>query len=229
MKQNATYKNITLSVIFTVLSYIVANAQYLLQAPNNSDEHNYQWFEASDTEMVLGTDSFLEVAERGVYFATYDGTLCGANATGYFIVTNCNSPFNEVTLDVTANVPANGTISWNPSLPGDQSRPTVIATQTVEKYTAIISKAGNDKALPNFTVVCINEAANLLDDMVTTDEDQSIVIPIFDNDSDLPTTSSIASTIGNTSTSTVAVLQSPKVLHMVYVKESCPLKSGLGM
>lgn len=191
LKHNLTYKSLFLSIAFALLGMVTSNAQYVLQAPNTTDETNYRWYEASDTSTVLGTDSFLEVTERGVYFATYDGTICGSNATGYFIVTNCNSPFNEVTLDVSNNVSPNATISWNPPLPGDQNRPTVIATQTVEKYTAIITKAGNDSALPNFTVVCINEAANLVDDVVSTDEDQSVIVPIYDNDSDLPTTGNV--------------------------------------
>ncbi len=191
LKHNLTYKSLFLSIAFALLGIVASNAQYLLQAPNSTDESNYRWYEASDTSTVLSTDSFLEVTQQGTYFATYDGTICGKNATGYFIVTNCNSPHNEVTLDVTANVPPNATISWSPALSGDQNSPTVIATQTYVKYTATITKAGNDNNLPNFTVVCINEAATLVDDVVTTDEDQSVIVPIYDNDSDLPTTGSL--------------------------------------
>ena len=86
-----------------MLGSLVVHSQFLLQAPDGSDENNYRWYEATDTSTVLGTNSFYEVTQPGVYFATYDGTLCGSNATGYFIVTNCNSPFNEVTLDVSPN------------------------------------------------------------------------------------------------------------------------------
>ena len=170
------------------------SAQFLLQAPNGSDESNYQWFEASDTATVLGTDFFLEVTAPGIYFATYDGTLCGSNATGYFIVTNCNSPFNEVTLDITANVPPSATVSWSPAVTGDQTQPTVIATNGVVRYTATITKAGNNISLPNFTVVCISEAADLMNDIATVDEDDSISIPIYDNDANLPTTGTLTTT-----------------------------------
>ncbi len=196
MDSKTTYKKLLLSFVVTLLGIVVSNAQYLLQAPNSGDEGNYRWYEASDTATVLGTDFFLEVAQQGVYFATYDGTLCGSNATGYFIVTNCNAPFNEVTLDITANIDlsSGATLSWNPAVTGDQTRPTVVATQTVTRYTATITKAGNSSSLPNFTVVCINEAANLVDDLVTTDEDVSVVVAIFDNDSDLPTAGSLTTT-----------------------------------
>ena len=59
--------------------------------------------EASDTNTILGTAFFFRSSRtRYCNFAKYDGTICGSNATGYFIVTNCNAPHNEVTLDVTA-------------------------------------------------------------------------------------------------------------------------------
>ncbi|OQD41812.1 hypothetical protein BUL40_14555 [Croceivirga radicis] len=163
------------------------SAQFLLQAPTDSDQNNFRWFEASDTNTVLGTDSFYEVTEPGVYFATYDGTLCGSNATGYFIVTNCNSPYNEVTLDVSQNVSSNATINWNnTSVSGTQ--PMVTATQDVERYVATITKANNSFILPRFTVVCMDQAAILEDDVAVVDEDDAVQIPIFDNDSELPDT-----------------------------------------
>jgi gliding motility-associated-like protein len=189
-----TYQILILSFVFTVLGITVSNAQFLLQAPNSGDENNYQWFEASDTGTVLGTDSFYEVTIPGVYFATYDGTLCGSNATGYFIVTNCTSPDNEVTLDITANVSATATVSWTPTLSGNQEQPTVIATETVERYVATIVKAGNSIELPRFTVVCLSAAATLVDDAIVVNEDDSVTIPIFDNDSDLPNTGTLTTT-----------------------------------
>ena len=171
-----------------MLSIFVTNAQFLLQAPTDSDQNNFRWYEASNTTTVLGTDSYYEVTQPGIYFATYDGTLCGSNATGYFIVTDCNNPNNEVTLDVTSNVPSNAaaTISWNPPVSGDQLRPMVIATDAVVKYTALVTKAGNTFSLPNFTVVCLPEAADLEDDLVTTDEEVPVIIDIYANDTDLP-------------------------------------------
>lgn len=197
MKQPFTYKSIILSLVFTLLGFVVSNAQFLLQAPNSTDENNYRWYEASDTSTVLGTDSFLEVTQRGVYFALYDGTLCGKNASSYFILTNCNSPYNEVTLDITDNtnnVSPSATLTWNPSVTGDQTRPIVIATESPVKYTATITKVGNSFDLPSFTVVCIFEAATLVDDVVTTDEDQSVIVDIYTNDSDLPTIGTLTTT-----------------------------------
>ena len=166
-------------------------AQYLLQAPNSSDENNYRWYEASDTGTVLGTNFFYEVSSPGVYFATYDGTICGKNATSYFVVTNCNAPENQVTLDVSQSVPAAAAISWSPSVSGDQLRPIVTASQSVALYIPTITKAGNTKNLPSFTVVCLQQSATLVDDFITVNEDEFIIIPIYDNDSDLPSSGTL--------------------------------------
>lgn len=169
-----------------LIGILAAQAQFRLEAPSSTDENNYRWYEASAPSTVLGTDFFYEVTQPGIYFATYDGTLCGSNATGYFIVTNCNNPDNEVTLDISASVPSDATVSWSPAIGGDPLAPMVISTDAVERYTATVNKAGNAKALPNFTVVCLQQAANLVDDMVSTDEDQPLVVDVFANDSDLP-------------------------------------------
>ncbi|SNR76308.1 gliding motility-associated C-terminal domain-containing protein [Maribacter sedimenticola] len=194
MKKIAIYKFIVLSIVTTVLGTLASHAQFLLQAPTDSDQHNFRWYEASDTSTILATDSFYEVTRPGIYFATYDGTLCGSNATGYFIVTDCNNPDNEVTMDITSNVSAAATVSWNPPLTGDQLRPMVIATDAVVKYTATVTKAGNTFSLPNFTVVCLPEAADLEDDIVTTDEEIPVNIAIYDNDADLPDVGSLTTT-----------------------------------
>jgi len=163
---------------------------------------------AQDTSTVIGTNSFLEVTEQGVYFATYDGTICGKNASSYFIVTNCNATFNEVTLNVQDNIDlstgatinwtaydlsTDAFITWNP-VGGSSTDPMIIATEIPIRYTATITKANNDSQLPSFTVVCIFEAAILVDDIATTDEDVSVVIDIYANDSELPTTGSLTTT-----------------------------------
>ncbi len=194
MKIIPIYRILFLSLVLTLLSSNWASAQFLLQAPNAGDETNYRWYEAQDTSSVLGTDFFYEVNTPGVYFATYDGTACGKNATSYFIVTNCNSPHNEVTLNISDNVPSGATINWSPAVSGDELQPTVTATQSVTKYTATITKVGNAISLPSFTVVCINEAAILEDDIVSTDEDESVIVDVFTNDSDLPATGTLTTT-----------------------------------
>ena len=186
MKSNTSYKSLFIGLCIFFAAVNMASAQFLLQAPNTGDEHNYQWYEASDTSTVLGTSSFYEATQPGVYFATYDGTLCGSNATGYFILTDCEAPNNQVILDISASVPSGATVSWTPALSGDQIRPTVTSTQTVMRYVATITKVGNSKELPRFTVVCMSQAANLMDDLVTVNEDASVIVPIFDNDTDLP-------------------------------------------
>ncbi|MEO0526582.1 MAG: gliding motility-associated C-terminal domain-containing protein [Bacteroidota bacterium] len=194
MKSINRYKHIFFSLVFLVLGCSVSHAQFLLQAPSSTDENNYRWYEASDVNTVLATTSFYEATAPGVYFATYDGTLCGSNATGYFILTNCNAPDNQVTLDITANVGATATVSWTPAVSGDPLRPVVTATQSVVRYTATLTKAGNTIDLPNFTVVCMAQAATLVDDFITVNEDESIVVPIYANDSDLPTTGTLIAT-----------------------------------
>ena len=187
MKPINIYRFLFITLVTIFFGAERASAQFLLQAPNSTDEHNYKWYEASDTTTVLGTDFFYEATASGIYFATYDGTLCGSNATGYFIVTDCKSPDNEVTLDISNTVSPSAAISWSPAVGGDQLRPTVIATESVVRYTATVTKAGNSFDLPNFTVVCLQQSSVLVDDFVTVNEDASVVVPIFDNDSGLPT------------------------------------------
>ncbi len=199
----STYKTLFLGIVFTMLGIGISQAQFLLQAPNSTDESNYRWYEASDTSTVLGTDFFYETSTPGVYFATYDGTLCGSNATGYFILTDCTAPDNQVTLDISANVSGSATVSWSPAVSGDPLSPVVTATTSVVRYTATLNKAGNSIALPNFTVVCLQQAATLVDDLVTTNEDESAIVDIFANDSDLPTTGSLTTT--NPTNGTVSI------------------------
>jgi gliding motility-associated-like protein len=203
LKRTVSYKKLFLSFVLTLLGIVASNAQFLLQAPNSSDENNYRWYEASDTNTVLGTDFFYEVTSPGIYFATYDGTLCGSNATGYFIVTDCNAPDNQVTLDISSNVTSGASVSWSPAVSGDQLRPVVTSTETVVRYTATVTKVGNAVSLPNFTVVCLQQAATLVNDVVDTDEDVSIVVDIYDNDSDLPTTGTLTTT--NPTNGTVSI------------------------
>ena len=194
MRPKDIYRCIILGAILFSFGSGVVNAQFLLQAPNGGGQSNYRWYEASDTSTVLSTNFFYETSTPGVYFATYDGTLCGSNATGYFILTDCNAPDNQVTLDITANISGSATVSWNPAVAGDQTQPTVTATTTVVRYTATLTKAGNSIDLPSFTVVCLAQAANLMDDVFTVDEDSSTVLDIYANDSNLPTLGTLTTT-----------------------------------
>ena len=203
MNSNNIYRSLSITAILLLLGVNFLSAQFLLQAPSGGDESNYRWFEASDLSTVLGTNSFYEATQPGVYFATYDGTLCGSNATGYFILTDCRAPDNQVTLDISASVPTGASINWSPAVGGDQTRPVVTSTTSVERYVATITKAGNSSDLPRFTVVCMTQGATLVDDVVTLDEDTLAVIPIFDNDSDLPTTGTLTTTTPANGTVTI--------------------------
>lgn len=203
MRPNTTNILFLLGGILLFLLPGTVRAQFLLQAPNSGGENNYRWYEASDTTTVLSTDFFYEATSPGVYFATYDGTLCGSNATGYFILTDCSAPDNQVTLDISANVSGSATVSWSPAVSGDPLKPVVTATTSVVRYTATITKAGNSIALPRFTVVCMAAAATLVDDIVSVDEDKSVVVPIYANDSDLPTNGTLTAT--NPANGTVSI------------------------
>tara|TARA_R110002033_G_scaffold56090_4_gene105107 strand:- start:80207 stop:82225 length:2019 start_codon:yes stop_codon:yes gene_type:complete len=202
LKANNTYKFL-FAILIGLFCSNIASAQYLLQAPNSTDENNYKWYEAQDTNTILSTDFFYEVSQPGIYFATYDGTACGKNATSYFILTDCTTPNNEVTLDVSDNVPSGATINWSPTLSGDQQRPMVLATQTVEKYIATLMKAGNAKNLPSFTVVCMSQSSTLVDDVATVDEDSFVIIDVLANDTDLPTSGTL--TTSNPANGTVII------------------------
>ena len=187
-------KQLFLSIILIVLGITASRAQFLLQAPNSGDESNFRWYEASDTGTVLSTDFFYETSAPGVYFATYDGTLCGSNATGYFILTDCTAPDNQVTMDISANVYGGATVAWTPAVPGDQLAPVVTATTAVVRYTPTLTKAGNAIDLPSFTVVCLQQAADLVDDFVVVNEDEFVDVPIYDNDSNLPASGTLTTT-----------------------------------
>ncbi len=179
-------KNLLFSIVLAIWGIAQVNAQFLLQAPSGNGENNYRWYEASNPSTVLATDFFYETSIPGVYYATYDGTLCGSNATGYFVLTDCTTPDNQVTLDISSNVTGSSTVSWSPAVTGDPLRPVVTSTTSVVRYVATITKAGNSMDLPGFTVVCLQQAATLVDDLIVLDEDTSIIVPIYDNDSDIP-------------------------------------------
>lgn len=195
LRSRPPYRFLWFGLFFLVMGIQLGFGQFLLQAPATSDEHNYRWYEAADPSTVLGTESFYEATRPGIYYATYDGTLCGSNATGYFILAFCSAPNNEVILDISASVPSGAMVSWSPAQTGDQTRPMVLATPSVVEYTATVTKAGNSSILPRFTVVCMGQAANLVDDLVVIQEDEAVVVPIYANDADLPDNGTLATTV----------------------------------
>ncbi len=181
----------TLVVLFWCFN---VNAQFILQAPNSTDETNYRWYEATDTNTILSAISTYEVTEPGVYFALYDGTTCGKNATAYFIVTYCGDPDDEVTLDISDSVNSSATVNWSPPLSGDPLRPVVTSTGSLETYTATVTKAGNSKNLPSFTVVCLHRPFVLVDDIVSTNQDVPLVLDLYNNDVDIPNSGLLTTT-----------------------------------
>ena len=166
------------------------HAQFILQAPSSTDETNHQWYEATPSgDVALGGGVSYEVFTPGVYYATYDGTLCGKNATSYFIVTWCGAPDDQVTLDISQSVPSGASVNWIPAVPGDPLRPTITALygqNNIEKYSPTVTILGNDKPLPTFTVICLQKPFTLVDDLVTTDEDVPVNINMLANDIDIP-------------------------------------------
>ncbi|UOB16883.1 gliding motility-associated C-terminal domain-containing protein [Abyssalbus ytuae] len=186
------YKYHFLTTIVSLLCMFGATAQFRLQAPNSTDESNYRWYEASDTSTVLGTNSFYDVYIPGVYFAVYDGTACGHNATTYFIVTYCGAPHDQVTLNIADNINPGATLNWSDPALGNNISPVVTATESIETYIATVTKAGNSKNLPSFTVVCLYEMFDLIDDNVVTDENVPLNINMLDNDIAIPLVGTIS-------------------------------------
>src|SRR5690606_29059436 len=100
----------------------------------------------------------------------------------------------EVTLNIADNINAGAIVNWSPALPGDQLSPVVTATETREIYTATVTKAGNDKALPSFTVVCLYEMFDLIDDDVVTGQETPLSIDMLANDNAIPMVGTLTNT-----------------------------------
>ncbi|WP_456867706.1 Ig-like domain-containing protein [Galbibacter sp. BG1] len=184
--------------LFLLLTFQM-QAQFILEAPKTSVENgvisNYKWYVQDGMEENGGDavwlpssqdgDHLLEVKIPGVYYATYDGTKCGKNATSYFVVTYCNSPANEVTLNVAGSVGTSAAVTWNEGLSG--LSPTVKAGTTYIEYIATLQKGGSAKQLPTFTVVCLRNEFQLVDDVVASVATTGTTINMLENDSDIPT------------------------------------------
>jgi len=197
-RKNAAYCNFTFRgivlLIFLLGGPFAAHAQFVLKAPTDSDQHNFRWYEAKDPETVLGTDFYLEVTDPGVYYATFDGTLCGSNATGYFVLVRCGSPDNEVTLDISQWAEPGSDLSWSPEVSGNPRSPTVVATEEVVTYKSSIEKAGKRFDSPEFTVACLSQSARLADDRISLYEDLPEEFSLTGNDQDVPESGSLTFT-----------------------------------
>jgi gliding motility-associated-like protein len=131
-------------------------SQIILEAPNNSLESNYKWFNEADPNFeILATDFYLEVIEPGVYFATYDEIDCKNNATGYFVLTFCDKINSSVTLDLSLAGCDTGEVRWHPSDLGSSLSPTVLATTSAIMYSATWVRETSITKLPEITVMCI--------------------------------------------------------------------------
>ncbi len=186
MKNLIQHINLIFLISAMILGMGYANAQFILQGPNDSDQHNYRWFEATNSSIVLGTDPTFEVTQPGVYFAVYDGTQCGKNASTYFVVTYCTEPDNEVILDVSNSVPLGSNVSWNQPFSGDELMPLVLAGDIPTNYIATVDRAGCSTNLPGFVVVCMLRPFVLVDDLISTNG--GLDVPVYDNDIDVPDT-----------------------------------------
>ncbi|WP_335966233.1 Ig-like domain-containing protein [Galbibacter sp. PAP.153] len=187
--QNRHIKQLVLGLLLLV-GYQVS-AQFVLQAPESNPEDgtisNYHWYVLDgESKTELGSDPTQQVFIPGVYFATYDGTKCGKNATSYFIVTYCNEPKNSVTLNIENSVSANASVSWNQGIANGNLNPSVTATKDIEEYIATVTKAGYSKKLPTFKVVCLQEEFELVDDVVAEVATAGTEINMLDNDVAIP-------------------------------------------
>ncbi|THD65648.1 tandem-95 repeat protein [Robertkochia marina] len=185
------------ALLFMLLLASMAHAQFVLHPADTITTSNHRWYETDENGMnFLGNGKTLEVFTPGIYHAVYDGTLCGKNATSYFVVTWCGTPDDQVTLDISSSVPTGATVSWIPDL-GNSTQPTVTALYGLNNqvtYTPTVNYLNNLKKLPSFTVICLQKPFVLVDDLVTTDEDVPVDIPMLNNDIDIPD----VGVIGNT-------------------------------
>ncbi len=127
-------------------------AQFTLQA--GAGYSNYQWYIADGNGGTpiqgANTSSFIPV-NPGVYFATFDGTDCGSNATEYFVLT-ANNDTNVVLKSQQSNV----SYHWykdNSLIPtANQDSLLIISNDTLSYYQAEIVQNNCSKRLPGFYV-----------------------------------------------------------------------------
>jgi len=167
-------------------------SQITLEAPHDSDETNYRWFNASSPDSILGNDFNFEVTEPGVYFAKYDGSFCGTNASSYFILTGSDSDSSQVTLNLISAVGITGSVIWSDPSLGTDLAPTVIATNVPVTYQASWVRGDFVKDLPSFTVMSLetpmidSDGDGILDSIedANTDGDNNPATNPTDTDAD---------------------------------------------
>ena len=155
-------KKLTLCAFLCLFSIQLVFTQIVLEAPNNSLESNYKWFNVADHNLkVLGTDFYIEVEEPGVYFATYDGINCGKNTSNYFVLTFCDELNSRVTLDLSLTDLGLGELNWHPFDLGNNLNPTVWASTIPITYTATWVRKTSARKLPEITVMCIPNSLDI--------------------------------------------------------------------
>ena len=158
MNQSSKIFNRLINVSFFWIIHIsMAFSQIILEAPNDQDETNFRWFNAINPTTVIGENFSFEVSEPGVYYALYNGSYCGENATTYFILTSCQSPNNNVTLDLLNAVGTSSSVIWSDPSLGTSLSPTVVSSPEPTVYKASWIRGSFSKDLPSFTVMCIPE------------------------------------------------------------------------
>ena len=138
-----------------LLALTSLQAQTTLQAPGGGT--NYQWYQdtGTGTSAIAGaTSDSYNTMDIGTYYATYDGSSCGNNASDYFILVDpCEA-------DVTLNAPtiAGATYQWYDEL-GSMAGETnanlsVIASTTLGSYYLEVTNVSACKSLfPTFNII----------------------------------------------------------------------------
>jgi len=139
-------------IITFALFALSAQAQFALQA--GMGYSNYQWYQvtAAGAMQISGaTMSSYSPTMPGVYYATFDGTDCGTNASEYYVFT-----VNGDTNIVLNGNQSTGSYQWyqdNNQINGATSSSlNVTATDSLIYYQAEISDGNCNKQLPGFYV-----------------------------------------------------------------------------
>lgn len=139
-------------LLIGVVFYKTSEAQFTLQA--SMGHANYQWYKvdaAGPLQVVGGTSDTLYVASPGIYYATFDGTDCGKNASEYFVLTANND--SSLVLKAQQQSAQYQWFQNNTPIAGANADSLAVnSTNTLQYYNAQSTHAGCTKDLPGFYV-----------------------------------------------------------------------------
>lgn len=145
-------KIVTYILVFILVLQLNLQAQFTLQA--GAGYANYQWYNVGTGGAVpIGGATMSSYAANapGIYFATFDGTDCGSNATEYFVLTANND--TNVVLNTNQN---KVTYNWyqgnNPISGATADSLAITSVDTLKYYRVEIMQNGCSKFLPGFHV-----------------------------------------------------------------------------